>query len=867
VFAPKIAKPQTKVTEGPTSGLALERSTLAGRGFGHNPIEQALFLQKTIGNQATMRLLAQRASRPDREIGLENMAISRERRGLSRDFSKIPVFPPERASQAQPSFSPPAAWFAGTIQAKLEVGAVDDPLEREVEQVAEQVMHMPDAVAVAPPAVMGGGIPGMQRKCSCGGRCAKCRDEQAEAETDFSRIPLSAPALSGVGNCQTLPSDILGDTRRQFGFDFSATKLYASEDANASADGLGAKAYTVGSNIVFGSNRYQPFQSSGRTLIAHELTHVVQQSSESATHHMPDSQSEAEAKTASSAFAEGSKVNVRSRTLPFIAFDRTDDSGDDYQDDDYQDEQANVRKDRSLSDRRTPSKSPESTAQDVKSEIMRMVDDAKAGKFSSASIRTKQGIMKRFYELRKGYRSDEMAYIDRELQKSGLSKASRVQLMKNKKGITAERSRLQGQLDEGMRTPRGQNVTAQKEMIRGGEAHAYHETRPRVGSFTKPDYSVTATSEVGGRIRVHVNLKSHNLTDLRLAEAKAIAREVIKQAIKNAYGSQIKPKVPRTSLRAKTGDVGHLPENDRIIIDFIDQPAPEIQEAMAEVMLAEGSPVVEVRFGTAAFAKPANEFSPGGAGNSQLPKPPLATPDSQTSKLAPAVERISPFELKTTNAPPTQSAPAKISTNETVPVEPTSNVPVEAGASVNQTESKVNSESNPGAASKAKSAAAVVEEDAKAVEGTIQALKRGVVKASGGGPGGMGGWIAVAEGVQKLIGVVGTVFAAIQAREDFERGDYFGAALNTGVVAGLVLPAVGEVAAPAAAAWEGTKAVAELAVWEGQCRVLVNKFETETINQADFEKLAANCPAILIGNEEVQRVFRTWSTGAFPSEW
>jgi hypothetical protein len=51
------------------------------------------------------------------------------------------------------------------IQAKLEVGAVDDPLEREADQVAGQVMHMPDASAIAAPGVMGGGIPGIQRKC------------------------------------------------------------------------------------------------------------------------------------------------------------------------------------------------------------------------------------------------------------------------------------------------------------------------------------------------------------------------------------------------------------------------------------------------------------------------------------------------------------------------------------------------------------------------------------------------------------------------------------------------------------------------------------------------------------------------------
>ena len=182
MFAPKLSKPQTKAPEASTSRLGLDRSTLATHGFDRDQVAQARFRQRTIGNQATLRLLAQQASHPDREISLENPSISRERRGPSFDFGKIPVFPPEGASQAQPSFSPPPVRFVGAIQAKLEVGAVDDPLEREADRVAEQVMRMPNAAAVAPPAVMVGGIPGMQRKCSCGGTCAECRSEQADEE-------------------------------------------------------------------------------------------------------------------------------------------------------------------------------------------------------------------------------------------------------------------------------------------------------------------------------------------------------------------------------------------------------------------------------------------------------------------------------------------------------------------------------------------------------------------------------------------------------------------------------------------------------------------------------------------------------------
>lgn len=63
MFAPRVAEPLTKAAEGSTSRLTSYRPTLLGHRLGHDPAEQALFLQRTIGNQATLRLLQQQASR------------------------------------------------------------------------------------------------------------------------------------------------------------------------------------------------------------------------------------------------------------------------------------------------------------------------------------------------------------------------------------------------------------------------------------------------------------------------------------------------------------------------------------------------------------------------------------------------------------------------------------------------------------------------------------------------------------------------------------------------------------------------------------------------------------------------------------
>ena len=65
----------------------------------------------------------------------------------------------------------------------------------------------------------------------------------------------------------------------RFGHDFSHVRVHTGTQAKQSASSLDAQAYTVGENIVFGSGGYEPSTPSGRHLLAHELTHVVQQGS------------------------------------------------------------------------------------------------------------------------------------------------------------------------------------------------------------------------------------------------------------------------------------------------------------------------------------------------------------------------------------------------------------------------------------------------------------------------------------------------------------------------------------------------------------------------------------------------------------
>ena len=63
----------------------------------------------------------------------------------------------------------------------------------------------------------------------------------------------------------------------RFASDFSNVKIYADDRASKSAQSVDARAYTVGNDVVFGQGQYQPYTLEGKKLLAHELTHVLQQ--------------------------------------------------------------------------------------------------------------------------------------------------------------------------------------------------------------------------------------------------------------------------------------------------------------------------------------------------------------------------------------------------------------------------------------------------------------------------------------------------------------------------------------------------------------------------------------------------------------
>ncbi len=165
-----------------------------------------------------------------------------------------------------------------TLQPKLTVNPPGDRFEQEADHVAERVLRMPDDEAEIQRAPLS-----IQRLPSVEQRQAEEEEEemlQTKAEAGAAHAGRQAPPV--VHEVLRAPGRSLdGETRsfmeRRFGHDFSGVRVHAGGKASASARSVGARAYTVGRDVVFGAGQYAPGTTQGRRLLAHELTHVVQQ--------------------------------------------------------------------------------------------------------------------------------------------------------------------------------------------------------------------------------------------------------------------------------------------------------------------------------------------------------------------------------------------------------------------------------------------------------------------------------------------------------------------------------------------------------------------------------------------------------------
>jgi hypothetical protein len=159
------------------------------------------------------------------------------------------------------------------VQAKLRIGPVDDPLEREADRIADAVIADRSIASVA-----GAPSSALQRKC------AACEAEEegmvrrkesgiAPATRNGAEAAVAAVSHGGI----PLTADQRAYFEPRFGRDLSRVRVHLHPRAHDAAGAIEARAYTSGMNIAFALGQFSPSSTDGRRLIAHELAHVAQQ--------------------------------------------------------------------------------------------------------------------------------------------------------------------------------------------------------------------------------------------------------------------------------------------------------------------------------------------------------------------------------------------------------------------------------------------------------------------------------------------------------------------------------------------------------------------------------------------------------------
>ena len=203
-----------------------------------------------------------------------------------------PVSPAPTRSQPRVSPRSPQIWeprelaatgaCAPTVQAKLRLGDVADPLEREADSFADSVLSSSEPRRISDGA---GGL--VQRECHA------CQEEE---EADVRRKPrdgsIGGPSLgpgfeSGLAEARArggrpLPGGVRDLMADRLPTDLGRVRIHDDVRSTALAREIGARAFTVGRDVFFDRGEYRPGTRQGMRLLAHELAHVAQQNEDAA---------------------------------------------------------------------------------------------------------------------------------------------------------------------------------------------------------------------------------------------------------------------------------------------------------------------------------------------------------------------------------------------------------------------------------------------------------------------------------------------------------------------------------------------------------------------------------------------------------
>lgn len=150
--------------------------------------------------------------------------------------------------------------YALGVQPQLAISQPGDPDELEADRVADQVLRMP----------------GSQSGTTA---CSSCEEEKVQRKPAPGAGQESGACTLGLrGAGHPLAPPVRSFFEPRFGADLANVRVHTDDSAGRAADSIGARAFTLGSDIAFARNQFAPETTEGRRLLAHELSHVMQQS-------------------------------------------------------------------------------------------------------------------------------------------------------------------------------------------------------------------------------------------------------------------------------------------------------------------------------------------------------------------------------------------------------------------------------------------------------------------------------------------------------------------------------------------------------------------------------------------------------------
>ena len=184
----------------------------------------------------------------------------------------------EHATSYQPRNTPIFQTANKTFfQPKLSINQANDSYEQEANAMAEKVVR-PDGKenSFFKPATNP-----IQRKCEACEEGEMLQRKESSGQINGASSEVSSYVNSLASKGSSLPDGSRHFFESRFGHDFSGVKIHNDTAAAMSAQSINALAYTTGNHIVFNQSQFAPETKQGKQLLAHELTHVVQQNSDS----------------------------------------------------------------------------------------------------------------------------------------------------------------------------------------------------------------------------------------------------------------------------------------------------------------------------------------------------------------------------------------------------------------------------------------------------------------------------------------------------------------------------------------------------------------------------------------------------------